>query len=81
MLVSAGFGEPERVPLPGGEVIIKSVEDVVASCYSASGSAPHLFGSRRNEFEQELIALLDEASPAGLFAERVRDAELVIWRR
>jgi len=81
VLVAAGFGEPDRVPLPGGEVVIESVEDVVARCYSASGSAPHLFGSRRNEFEKELIALLNEASPAGMFAERVRDAELVVWRR
>jgi SAM-dependent methyltransferase len=81
VIVAAGFGDPERVLLPGGEVVIESVDDVVASCYSASGSAPHLFGSRRGDFERELIALLDAASGTGMFAERVRDAELVIWRK
>ena len=64
-----------------GHVVIESVEDLVASCYSASGSAPHLFGSRRDDFEHDLIDLLDAASPTGMFAERVRDAELVVWRK
>ncbi|HZX53582.1 MAG TPA: class I SAM-dependent methyltransferase [Ilumatobacteraceae bacterium] len=81
VVVAAGFGEPERIALPGGEVVTESVDDIVASCYSASGSAPHLFGVRREEFEHELIALLNQASPSGMFAERVRDAELVVWRK
>jgi len=81
VLVAVGFGEPQRVPLPAGEVVIESVDDVVARYYSASGSAPHLFGSRRDEFEEQLRALLHAASNSGLFAERVRDAELVIWRK
>src|SRR4029079_3425559 len=81
VLHAAGFGEPERVPLPAGEVVVSSVDDIVARHYSVSGSAPHLFGSRKEEFEQELRALLIAASESGKFAERVRDAELVIWRR
>jgi SAM-dependent methyltransferase len=81
VLHAAGFGDPERVPLPGGEVVVSSVDDIVARHYSVSGSAPHLFGSRKEEFEQELRTLLNAASESGKFAERVRDAELVIWRR
>jgi len=81
VLCSVGFGDPERVPLPAGEVVVQSVDDIVARYYSASGSAPHLFGSRRATFERELIALLEESSSSGMFAERVRPAELVIWRK
>jgi SAM-dependent methyltransferase len=81
VLHAAGFGDPERVPLPAGEVVVSSVDDIVARHYSVSGSAPHLFGSRKEEFEQELRTLLNAASESGKFAERVRDAELVIWRR
>jgi len=81
VLRAAGFGEPERVPLPAGDVVVSSADDLVARYYSVSGSAPHLFGSRKEEFEQELRALLNAASDSGKFAERVRNAELVIWRR
>jgi len=81
VLRGAGFGEPERVPLPAGEVVVTTVDEIVARYYSASSSAPHLFGARREEFEQELRELLHGASPSGSFAERVRDAELVIWRK
>ena len=81
VLRAAGFGEPERVPLLAGEVVITTVDDLVARYYSASRSAPHLFGSRRDEFERDLVALLRSTSESGMFAERVRDAELVMWRK
>lgn len=81
VLARAGFAAPEIVQVAGGEVIIRSVDDLVAAQYSNSSSAPHLFGDRRAAFEEELRALLGEASPAGLFAEQTGDTELRIWRK
>jgi SAM-dependent methyltransferase len=80
VFAAAGFEPGERVPVPGGAVATSSVDDLIARCFSASGSAPHLFGSRRDAFEADLAALLSDTSPSGEFAERVRDAALVIWR-
>ena len=56
-------------------------DEVVASVYSRSGSAPHLFGDRLAEFETELRGLLRRAAPNDRFYERQREIELVIWRR
>jgi len=80
VLTAAGFEGPERVLVPGGEIVAASVDDVIARCYSTSGSTPHQFGARRAAFEHDLTVLLEAASESGRFAERVRDAELVIWR-
>lgn len=80
VLAAVGFEAPQRVPVPGGEIVTASVDDVVARCFSTSGSTPHLFGPHRDDFERDLRAVLDAASPTGRFAERVRDAKLVVWR-
>ena len=80
ILTAAGFRGPDRVVLPGGEIVYLSVDDMIARTFSASGSAPHLFGSRRDAFEQDLTAVLRAASESGVFAEQIRDAELAIWR-
>jgi hypothetical protein len=58
----------------------RSEDDVVASVFSLSWAAPHLFGGRREDFERELRRLLRRTSPEGRFAEHARDVELVIWR-
>ena len=81
ILRNAGFQHPERVQVPAGGVQERSVDDLVAWVYSLSGSAPHLFGDRLDEFEIDLRHLLDEASPSGLFAEPPPDTEVFIWRR
>jgi hypothetical protein len=57
-----------------------SVDDVVSRHLSASGSAPHHFGARLEDFRRDLASLLHSATPSGHFTERVRDAALVIWR-
>jgi SAM-dependent methyltransferase len=80
VLEAAGFEAPQRFPIPGGEIVTASVDDIVARCFSTSGSTPHLFGPHLDDFERELRAMLDAASPSGRFAERVRDAKLVVWR-
>lgn len=45
-----------------------------------SGSAPHLFGSRRDRFEADLRTLLREVSASGLFSERGPSTEVFVWR-
>ena len=49
----------------------RSVDDVVASIYSLSSSAPHLFGKKLSAFGVELRGLLNEASNGRAFSERM----------
>lgn len=77
---AAGFLGPERVPVEDGRVLDRTVDDVVAATFSLSSTAPHLFGARLPAFEARLRALLRDASPSGLFAVRLPDNELKIWR-
>jgi hypothetical protein len=53
----------------------------VARVYSLSGSAPHLFGDRLEQFESDLRHLLHDVAPSGLFAAQPPDTEIFIWRR
>jgi len=76
----AGFGPLEVVVVAGREVLVRTADDLVAAQFSASGSAPHLFGARLAEFEADLRAVLAEASPSGRFAEQTSDTELRVWR-
>jgi SAM-dependent methyltransferase len=81
VLAGAGFEGPARLRVAAGEVVVRTVDDLVAWVYSRSDSAPHLFGERRGEFEARLRRLLLDASPTGLFAERVPDTEMLVWRK
>jgi len=81
VLRNAGFQDPERVQLPVGGMQERTADDVVAWVYSLSGSAPHLFGDRLEEFEIALRHLLDDASPSGLYSEQPPDTEVFIWRK
>ena len=76
----AGFNGPRRVTVPRGEVFLRSEDEIVASVFSLSSAAPHLFGERRDAFERDLRALLRAVSPDGRFAEKAREIELSIWR-
>jgi SAM-dependent methyltransferase len=80
VLGAAGFSGPRRVIVPG-HVHERSEDDVVASLFSLSWAAPHLFGDRIAEFETELRELLRRTSAHGRFAERAREVELVIWAK
>ena len=77
---AAGFRGPTRVEAGGGRVFERSEDDVVASVFSLTGAAPHLFGERLAEFEADMRELLRRTSPEGRFAERQREIELVVWR-
>src|SRR5262249_33985903 len=76
---AAGFTGPERLSVPG-RVVERTADDVVASVFSRSYAAPHLFGDRIGEFERELRGVLTEASPTELFSEEMRDIAVDIWR-
>jgi SAM-dependent methyltransferase len=76
----AGFAGPERVEVTRGEVVDRGIDELVSAVFSLSGSAPQLFGSRLETFDNDLRQLLRAASPTGRFSERTRDIILVIWR-
>ena len=76
-----GFTGPMRVTVERGEVVHRSLDEVVSAVFSLSGSAPHLFQNRLGDFESDLRRLLRAASPTGWFSERTREIALVIWRR
>jgi SAM-dependent methyltransferase len=75
---AAGFRGPRRFVVPG-RVVTRDVDDVVATAFSLSSSAPHLFGDRRGAFEADLRQLLREASPDGTFSERLREIAVDLW--
>ncbi|MDH6220438.1 class I SAM-dependent methyltransferase [Streptomyces pseudovenezuelae] len=75
----AGYSGPERHVVPGGQALERTCDDLVAGVFSMSYSAPHLFGSRRDEFEADLRQLLREVSPAGRFSERQPSTEVFVW--
>ncbi|MFJ9779950.1 class I SAM-dependent methyltransferase [Amycolatopsis sp. NPDC101161] len=74
----AGFRGPRRFTVPG-RVVTRTVDEVVAGVFSLSSAAPHLFGARRAEFEAGLRALLERASPAGVFTERLGEIAVDVW--
>jgi len=77
---AAGFRRPTRIEIPGRPVI-RSADEVVASVFSLSSAAPHLFGDRVRDFETDLRELLARASPAGRFSEYMRETAIDIWHR
>ncbi|MFH8462895.1 class I SAM-dependent methyltransferase [Streptomyces sp. NPDC017991] len=76
----AGFTGPQRHVVPGGQALERTSDDVVAGVFSMSFSAPHLFGARRDDFEEDVRRLLRAASPAGLFSVRQPGTETFVWR-
>jgi ubiquinone/menaquinone biosynthesis C-methylase UbiE len=81
VLEAAGFEAPQVAVVQGRQVLERCIDDVVANVFSASGTAPHLFGDRLEDFEGELRKALLAASPSGLFSERIGDLALVFYRR
>lgn len=80
VLGRAGFLGPERHVVPGGQVLERDEDDIVAGVFSMSFSAPGLFGPRLGAFESDLRRLLRAGSPQGRFAERVPSTEVFVWR-
>ena len=80
VLARAGFGERECYVVPGGQPLERTEDEIVAFVMSLSSSAPHLFGARLAEFEQALLAVLREASPARMFSLVQPSTEIWVWR-
>jgi SAM-dependent methyltransferase len=78
---AAGYRGPRKVMIRRGEIIERSLDEVVAAVFSLSWAAPHLFGAQREQFEEELRALLSRCAPSGKLYEKARDIELVLWQR
>jgi ubiquinone/menaquinone biosynthesis C-methylase UbiE len=76
---AAGFVRPTRIEVPG-QVVTRTVDQVVASVFSLSYAAPHLFGNRAATFEQQLRMLLADVSPDGQFSEQMREIAVDVWR-
>jgi hypothetical protein len=57
------------------------IDEIVASIFSVTSSAPHLFGSRLGEFEQDLRQVLRRVSPVGRLCEVSQTIQLIIWTR
>jgi SAM-dependent methyltransferase len=71
----AGFQGPHRIEFPG-PAVTRTVDDIVASVFSTSSSAPHLFGPRVEAFAAALRELLGDRA----FHERFADVVLDVWR-
>jgi hypothetical protein len=72
----ARFAGPKRIEVPA-RTHVRTADEIVASVFSQSSAAPHLFGDRLDEFEHELRAIIG----AGPFSERFREIGLSVWRR
>ena len=81
ILCGAGFLPARVVPVEGRQILERSVDDLVASVFSASGSAPHLFGPRLPAFEADLRHLLQAASDDGRFSQWLGDVQLDVYAR
>ncbi len=79
ILREAGFRDRDRIEI-GGAIVSRTEDEVVASVFSLSSAAPHLFGDRVAAFERDLRGLLREASPDGRFSERMREVAVDLWR-
>jgi hypothetical protein len=77
---AAGFLPEVRVPVSDARVVDRTTDDLVAWVFSASSTAPHLFGNELGQFETELRALLDDASPSGHFLVPLSDTTIRIRR-
>ena len=76
---AAGFTGPTTFEVPA-RVVDRSTDDVVSSVLSLSYAAPHLFGDRLDEFEQQLREVLRRASPTGEFSEEMREITVHLWQ-
>jgi SAM-dependent methyltransferase len=77
---AAGFMPEVAYVVPDDRVLERTIDDVVAWVFSASSTAPHLFGDQRVAFERDLREILRDASPSGLFSNQLADNSLRVWR-
>ena len=78
VLAQSRFGGSRTVFAPGRPDIVRTVDEVISNFLSMSWSAPHLFGTRLDEFVADLHALLETRSPSGRYHDWPGDTEIVI---
>lgn len=76
----AGFLPAETVTVPDQRAVERTIDDIVATVFSTSSTAPHLFGNRQEDYARDLREILTQASPSGRFSLRLPDNILRIWR-
>jgi SAM-dependent methyltransferase len=76
---AAGFAGPRTLEIEAGRDLTRTEDEIVASVFSLSSAAPHLFGTAVEDFERDLRALLRRVSPECVFSERLRDIRVDIW--
>ena len=81
VLVRTRFGMPHAIFVPGIPDLVRDSESVLAGYFSMSGSAPHLFGDRAEDFAGEVRELLAARSPEGVFWDWPGDTEVVLARK
>jgi SAM-dependent methyltransferase len=79
VMAQAGFTGPTRLTVRGPSVTERNEDEIVASLFSTTYAAPHLFGERIEEFEVDLRSILRKASPTGFFCEERRKIALDVW--
>lgn len=80
VFAEAGFSGPAPLVIGGGSVAERDEDEVVASVFSLSYAAPHLFGADKARFEDDLRALLRRTAPGGRFGEERMHITLHVWR-
>ena len=80
VFADAGFTGPTPLVIGGGSVTERDEDQVVASVFSLSYAAPHLFGADKARFEDDLRALLRRSAPDGRFCEERMYITLHVWR-
>lgn len=65
---AAGFLPETCVSVADDRILDRTTEDLIAWVFSASSTAPHLFGNRLKQFESDLRRVLEDSSPSGHFS-------------
>jgi SAM-dependent methyltransferase len=81
VLVRTRFGAPRSVFAPGIPDLLRDTESVLSGYFSMSYAAPHLFGSRVEEFAADVRELLRSRSPDGVFWDWPGDTEVILARK
>ncbi|MEU9471144.1 class I SAM-dependent methyltransferase [Streptomyces avermitilis] len=81
VLAGTGFENFERHIVPAGQAVSRTADDIVAWVFSRSDSAPHHFGEKLKDFEQDVREVLRQTSPDGLFSEHLPPTEIMTWRK
>ncbi len=77
---AAGFLPETCVSVADARILDRTTDDLIAWVFSASSTAPHLFGDSLGQFEADLRRVLEDASPSGQFSVPLTDTTIRIRR-